>query len=305
MNNTFAGLSRNINKDDYLNSTQVIFATMKGYKRFPDDEEFCRELIVKDVYNFRNCKYLLLKLENFNRNKELIDVDNYTIEHIIPQNKKLSVAWQQELGDNWAEIQAKYLHTLGNLTLTGYNSELSDRPFLEKRTLEGGFAQSPLYLNKILANLPHWNEEEVNKRAETLSDLSAQIWSFPGMTNQNNELIDNEPNYSNNLKGNTLQLFNTIRTKILDLDESVTEEFLKTVISYKNGKSLIDIKPLSNSLNIYLNMPFEFINDPQKLCRDVSNIGHSGNGDIEIKFSMKEELEDMMFLIRQVFQHNC
>ena len=63
------------------------------------------------------------------KRKERVNIDEYTIEHIMPQNERLPVEWQQELGSNWQEVHEKYLHTIGNLTLTGYNSELSDRPF--------------------------------------------------------------------------------------------------------------------------------------------------------------------------------
>lgn len=97
----------------------------------------------------------------------------------MPQNQNLSVKWQKELGNNWQEIQAKYLHTIGNLTLTECNPELSDRPFIEKRTIECGFDHSPLHLNKMLIKLPQWNEDEINKRATQLTNLACQIWSFP------------------------------------------------------------------------------------------------------------------------------
>ena len=76
-------------------------------------------------------------------------------------------------------MQEKYLHTLGNLTLTGYNSELSDRPFREKLTMKGGFRDSPLRLNHYLAELEHWNEEEIQKRAALLADQVLKIWPAP------------------------------------------------------------------------------------------------------------------------------
>jgi hypothetical protein len=102
---------------------------------------------------------LLRSLENHDR-KEAVSVDDYTVEHIMPQNPNLSAAWQSELGPHWQEVQAKYLHTIGNLTLTGYNSELSDLPFEQKRTMPGGFADSPIRLNRSLAALQHWSEKE-------------------------------------------------------------------------------------------------------------------------------------------------
>lgn len=59
--------------------------------------------MVKDVYNLRIRKYLLSKLENYGQ-KELVQVENCTIEHILPQNERLSAEWGEELGPNWKEI---------------------------------------------------------------------------------------------------------------------------------------------------------------------------------------------------------
>ncbi|MEH2000174.1 MAG: DUF262 domain-containing protein [Nostoc sp.] len=180
MNKSFATLSREIDRENYLESLQIALGGKKSYKRFPGDEEFRRELVVKDIYNFRGCNYLLRKLENYER-KELVNVPKYTIEHIMPQNPNLSLEWQADLGEQWKEIRAKYLHTIGNLTLTGYNPELSDRPFIEKRDINGGFADSPLHLNRGLQHLKQWNETEINKRAESLADMAVKVWSSPCM----------------------------------------------------------------------------------------------------------------------------
>ncbi|MHC5597372.1 MAG: DUF262 domain-containing protein [Nostoc sp.] len=180
MNKSFATLSREIDRENYLESLQIALNGKKSYKRFPGDEEFRREFVVKDIYNFRGRNYLLRKLENYER-KELVNVEEYTIEHIMPQNSNLSLEWQADLREDWKEIQAKYLHTIGNLTLTGYNPELSDRPFIEKRDINGGFADSPLRLNRGLQHLKQWNETEINKRAESLADMAVKVWSSPCM----------------------------------------------------------------------------------------------------------------------------
>ena len=134
MNKTFATLGRKLDKTHYLESVQAQLLLQQSYRRFPDDTEFIRELKGKDLYNFRSRSYWLRRLENFGR-KERVAVDEYTIEHILPQNEHLSATWQADLGSDWRRIQETYLHTLGNLTLTGYNSELSDRSFVEKRDL--------------------------------------------------------------------------------------------------------------------------------------------------------------------------
>jgi len=179
LNKTFANLASEIEKEKYLESIKAAFSLKDSYRRFPTDKEFRTQFTIKNVYNTtRIRKHLLDKLENHER-KERVNVEDYTLEHIMPQNKNLSQEWKNDLGENWMEIHEKYLHTTGNLTLTGYNSELSDKPFLEKRDMEGGFADSPIRLNGDLAKLEHWNEDEIIKRANTLSDKAIQIWKYP------------------------------------------------------------------------------------------------------------------------------
>ncbi len=108
-------------------------------------------------------------------------IEDYTIEHILPQNEKLSTEWREALGEDWQDVQQQYLHTLGNLTLTGYNSEYSDHPFATKRDMEGGFKDSPLRLNKGLGQLETWDANEIQKRAGRLADDALQIWPRPSL----------------------------------------------------------------------------------------------------------------------------
>jgi len=93
-------------------------------------------LETRDVYDMRSCFYLLDRLENFS--KERIDTSAFTIEHVMPQNEDLHPEWRAALGSEWQSLQPVWLHRLGNLTLTGYNSTYSDRPFVEKKTIAGG-----------------------------------------------------------------------------------------------------------------------------------------------------------------------
>lgn len=183
LNKTFATFTRDIDKDSYLEGVKAAFLLMTSYRRFPSDEEFKREFVIKDVYNFRNRNYLLRKMENHNR-KESVDVGSYTIEHVMPQNENLSPEWRTELGPDWQNVWQKWLHTIGNLTLTGYNPELSDRPFVEKRGMEGGFRDSPIRLNHGLAKLDHWNESEIQKRAQELADIGSHIWPMPSLSGE-------------------------------------------------------------------------------------------------------------------------
>ncbi len=164
----------------YIKSLNSILLNQPLNRRFPSDNEFKEALLTKDIYNMdrsaSKCKYILCRLENHEHN-EPITVDDYTIEHVMPQ--KLSPEWQQELGDDFSEIHDKFLHTIGNLTLTGYNSEYSNSTFKKKRDMEKGFRQSHLYLNESLGSTEEWSENTIKARATELSEKACKIWIYP------------------------------------------------------------------------------------------------------------------------------
>lgn len=417
LNKIFATLAKEIDKEHYLESVQAALLTKVGSARFPRDDEFRSAFAVKDLYNYPRRNYLLRKLENHDR-KEYVHVEGYTIEHIMPQNKQLSEAWQHELGPDWQEIHAHYLHTIGNLTLTGYNSELSDRPFQEKRDMEGGFARSPIKLNWSLGALKHWNKDEIENRAERLANEAAKVWSLPLLSSeqeskfnkrskkiplveivgpvehpqagsvpegfkliqssekrfylfrnvagewvqygngknpwfaisweyakgwiqdksQKNEMplgvggekviaagtanaeatiltdyvstesANGSKNYTlsdhPHLQGNMLTLFEQLRKRVLNLDVAVREDIKKQYIAYKTTTNFADVEPQKKRLRVSLNMPFNEIDDPKDLCKDLTGIGHFGNGDVEISVTSLDQLDDAMDLIRQSFERH-
>jgi uncharacterized protein with ParB-like and HNH nuclease domain len=178
LNSTFASFGKQLKGDDYLESVKSHFLGLGWARRFPKDEEFRSQFVARDSYHFGKRGFLLSNLENY-KQKEHVNVGDYTVEHIMPQNKKVSDAWQAELGPEWATLHPKYVHTMGNLTLTGYNSELSDRPFAKKKIMEGGFVNSPVKLNKSVADESIWNEAAILKRANMLADRAIAIWPVP------------------------------------------------------------------------------------------------------------------------------
>ena len=179
LNKTFATLASVIDTQDYVGSVSGRLLTLPDYRRFPTDEEFADALKTTDLYHLKRRGYFLRTMENFGR-KEEVSTAEYTIEHIMPQNA--NDAWQKELGEDWQAVHDRYLHTLGNLTLTGYNPEYSDRPFPEKRDMEGGFRESPLRLNQGLGQLVSWNARDIEERAETLAQKAVKIWARPSLT---------------------------------------------------------------------------------------------------------------------------
>ena len=315
LNKTFAGLSRTLKKDRYLESVQAALLLLPSYRRFPKDEEFQREIKLRDLYNFRSRSYWLRRLENHGR-KERVVVEDYTIEHILPQNEDLSPEWQQELGPDWQRIQEEWLHTLGNLTLTGYNSEYSDRPFAYKRDQvtdkDGnpiGFASSPLKLNLGLGAVAQWDEAAIKARAERLATDAAKVWKVPALDNSVLDAYRATPAQTGQTysmadhphleTGAMKPVFEALRKAVQALNPNVTEEFLKLYVAYKAETNFVDVVPQAKRLLLVLNIGIAELDDPRGLCRDISNIGRWGNGDVEVGLSSLDELPYVMGLIRQ------
>ncbi len=175
LNKIFASFTKKINKDQYLESIKAHFLSLETTKgKFPKDSEFKNLFITIDFYNLKEKKYFFERLENFNT-KEPVNTKECTIEHIMPQT--LTEEWERDLGGNFQAIHDKYLHTIGNLTLTGYNEKYSNNSFQEKRDMEKGFKQSPLRLNQGLKE--SFGEKEIEKRANDLADWALKIWTYP------------------------------------------------------------------------------------------------------------------------------
>jgi uncharacterized protein with ParB-like and HNH nuclease domain/predicted transport protein len=309
MNKTFATFSKGVKKDRYLESIQAQFLMLPSYRRFPRDDEFRREIQTRDLYNFRSRSYWLRRMENHDR-KEQVYTDQYTIEHIMPQNENLLEAWKAELGPEWEQVHATYLHTLGNLTLTGYNAELSDRPFGEKQNMKGGFAESPLRLNQGLRTISHWNREAILERAGKLAALAATVWPAPSLAPEVLEsykpkpaatayTIDDHPHLA---AGAMRQIFDEFRKQVLAFDPCVTEEFLKLYVAYKAETNFVDVVPQAKRLRLSLNLAFPEINDPRGLCTDITDVGRWGNGDVEVGLSSLEDLAYIIGLVRQAYE---
>lgn len=306
LNKTFATFTKAVKKDRYLESVKAHFLGLPSYRRFPSDEEFHRDLQTRDLYNFRSRSYWLRRLENDGR-KEPVQVDEYTIEHIMPQNENLSYEWREALGLNWKTIQQTLLHTLGNLTLTGYNSEYGDRAFIEKRDMKGGFAESPIRLNTGLGKLEQWNEDTIKARASKLAELAIDVWKSPTLPASVLHTYQERPQTSVYsladhpylLSSPTRELFESLRREVLALDPCVTEEFLKLYVAYKAETNFVDVVPQSKRLRLSLNIRYVEIDDPRGMCKDVTLLGRWSNGDVEVGFSSLDELPYVMGLIRQ------
>ena len=201
LNKIFMTLARDIKKHPehnikYVEIFKYIITQKKSSQRFPSDDELREKLLIKDVYNLKakNKIFFLERLENYSSKEELdiqklIDNSKITIEHIMPQT--LTPSWKVYLGEKWETVYSKYIHTLGNITLTGYNSELSNRPYYEKLSMNEGLLKSKLFLNSMFSNYKDWNEESIITRAGSLIERTIEIWSFPKTEYSTKQKIEN------------------------------------------------------------------------------------------------------------------
>jgi len=196
LNKIFMTLYEKVDKDDYLLSLQKWLLKRSGSQRFPKNKGVIESLKLKDVYNIKskNRTYLLERLENFDNNEPVIIEGNtdITIEHIFPQNP--DPKWKVDLGtDEYNLIKETYLNTIGNLTLSGNNGKLGNKPFAFKRDLENeGYKDSRLWLNKYLSISEKWDKAEIERRFDLLAERFLKIWQMPQIEleerDENNEV---------------------------------------------------------------------------------------------------------------------
>ncbi|GAA8767928.1 DUF262 and DUF1524 domain-containing protein [Helicobacter pylori] len=309
LNKVFPSFTKHIQKDEYFKSLKAHFGSLTEKQRFPNNDEFKDCFITIDFYNFKKRNIFFERLENFGR-EERVSTHEYTTEHIMPQT--LTEEWERDLGENFQEIHDKYLHTIGNLTLTGYNTEYSNKSFQEKRDMEKGFKNSPLRLNQGLrGDLESFGEEEIKKRANDLADLALKIWTYPNLNAETLEKYKPKKDKkekkvydlsSYKFGSHSRELFDILSKEIKALDERITENFNQDYISYKFSKNFVDIVVQTKDLKLYLNMKFNELQDEKNLARDMTNKGHLGNGNIEVKLETKENIPYCLGLIKQALE---
>ena len=202
------------------------------------------------------------------------------------------------------------MHTIGNLTLTAYNSEMSDSPFADKLTMDGGFQQSALRLNKYVVTQITWGEPQVNERAAQLGEVAKKAWPYPTLTEAElapyRKQDDIAPEYNlesyQYLNAFNRMLFEKLNTRILNLGTYVKREFKKLYIAYKADTNFVDVVIQNSRLRLAINMKFADVIDPKGICKDITGVGRWGNGDVEIGLDSLDMLDDVMEVIEQAFR---
>lgn len=292
-----ADIERDIDTDNisYFEAFRYEILKRTGKSRFPGDHDFEDKFITYDLYNTKPAmkKYILEMLENFN-NREQVAVDQLvsdgtlTIEHIMPQT--LSEEWKNQLGGNWELIYTKYVDTIGNLTLTAYNSDYSNSSFQVKKTMPGkGFLESKLSLNDFIKKCDTWGETEIQKRARLLYEKAIKIWwipKSPDRTEAKDEWVDWDEDYdfTNKRIGQITILDSVIKTT------DVTDAYRKI------HEVLYEFEP-----TIYHSHQMSWFGETQKNFRRAYQIGR--NAYIETNKSSQEKISTIKFMA-ELFDFN-
>lgn len=305
--------------NDYAQKFIYALLSKKDSGRFPDDDEFSQALANKAIYQMRGKYkvYLFERFENYGtlETKDvytLLDNGTYSIEHIMPQH--LTPAWIQELGPNAEEIHGTWLHRLGNLTLTAYNSNMSNATFQEKRDAELGFKASGLRMNQRIAMKSHWGLEEMQVRSDEMVELATnKIWAMPSTS-----FVPAEKEFDScalddedfDLKGRDI-----IKYSYQNVETPVSSwiDMFEHVVKYLHAEDKSILLILANSSSNEMEFSSYFSNDPDDLRMPLKideNVYVEKNTSTALKISILRRLfvlfhadpMDLVFYLRDVNQ---
>jgi uncharacterized protein with ParB-like and HNH nuclease domain/predicted transport protein len=313
LGNTFAALTQKIREDDPLLSLKVALARFSKNSRFPNDTEFKEALIHGDLYESRNCRFVLDRLEN--DSKEQIDTSDFTIEHVMPQNPNLNTDWRKMLGGDWKVTQETWLHRLGNLTLTGYNSEYQDKAFASKKTMKGGFDNSPLRLNKDMRDSDDWNVAAMDKRSKRLARIALKLWPKLEVNEQavaaavlaekqaqaSGLSVDDVGGMSELIR----KLFDRVEECALRMDSNIAVIPSKKNVTLYTLEPFIQVIPRKKYIAVILALDFdELPAEVQEDCQDTSDWSFIPNADLKgiyCEYSEDENFDWLADLIHRAY----
>ncbi len=174
LNKLFLQWSKDFPDSDHAQWLHESMSSGGGGRRFPSDSEFSDAYRLQPQYGRGATRFILLALEKSFQHKETVDLSTCTIEHVMPQT--LTAEWVSELGSDSEVVHETLLHTLGNLTLTGYNVELGNIPFADKKAKLGN---THIELNRWILQRGSWNQDDIRLRADILLAIANTIWSGP------------------------------------------------------------------------------------------------------------------------------
>ena len=315
-NQVFSALAQRITDAAPLDTLKVALFDQSGNYAFPTDDEFRGELFRRDVYHMRTNHYLLDRLEN-HETKEPSDTSAYTVEHVMPQNEKLPRPWREMLGSGWKEVQAAWLHRLGNLTLTGYNGTYSDRSFDEKKTIRGGFKESAVRLNRFIREQKAWTATEMEDRGRMLSDLAVTVWpalevsSDAVATSRLGALRAKAAARTSTqvpMTAESRSLFEILAPRIREVDGGIIEVAHGASVAYHaaDGDFFVEVLPRKTKLMLLLNLEFGECTYRDDFVLDATEVKFfvraEHEGGVYYRFKTAEQLDGALRLIREAHE---
>lgn len=308
----FAGIAHRVDAERPFQSLQVELARLRDNYRFPSDGDFERALNEKNLYLLRVCRHLLDRLENAG-SKEPSDTSSYSIEHIMPQNENLPQSWRRMLGPNWRRDHEVWLHRLGNLTLTGYNSTYRDRSFEEKKTTSGGFNESAVRLNRFVREQTTWTAREMETRGKDLAKRALRIWPALNVDetlvrkaniHAIQELAGRRDVEQVEMSPEARDLFNRLRRDVKSWDEVIELPESRSV-SYHAPDFFLEVLPRKHHLILLLPLDFGEIDDPNEITEDANQWRFIPNANYEgrtiVYIWRPDDIDTAIPIIRQSF----
>lgn len=310
LNKIFVGMGAEIkrymdkNSATFIDALKYSILSKTGKSRFPNDHDFAEKFVVYELYNAKpnTRKYFFERLENYNNREriaveEQIDNTELTIEHIMPQS--LTAEWKESLGDNWELTYSKYIDTVGNLTLTAYNSDYSNLSFAKKKSLpDKGFLYSKLSLNSFIKSCEVWTEKQIKERASKLYEWAERIWQTPVTSFEPDVIedwitLDDEIDFTNK----TIQKINMLGDEIAC--DNITDAYKKiNSILY-----VLDPVLFAKIDNIYHNELSAELRSPYQLSKTMyieTNLSSQQKINIirELFDGFRFDYQDLKFLVR-------
>ena len=311
----FTRIALSIDKNAPFKSFQVALARQSHKYRYPSNEEFERAIQENDLYGLRLCFHILECLENTGQS-EPSPTKDYSIEHIMPQSIEDVAEWKEMLGDDWEDIQTTWLHRLGNLTLTAYNSSLSNKPFEEKKHVKGGFNDSAVRLNRYVREQERWTVSEMQDRGNLLAKRAMQIWPYhdadPKLIQE--EKVRDLQNRASQRNWEELEMsgpahfwVRTVKEAFGDIGAFIEVIENKSVCFYNySGDFFAELLPMSSYVRLLVPLDFDEVDDPEGLAQDVKawkflpNVTHRYCG-VFIDIWDRQNVQPATAIVHQVF----
>ena len=309
----FARIAHSISDESSFESFQVALARQNYI--FPSDESFMQGIQDRDLYSLRICWHILTQLENAGQG-EPSPTHEYSIEHIMPRTIDGVLEWQEMLGDEWKIVHQTWLHRLGNLTLTAYNSNYKNKPFEKKKTIEGGFNQSAVRLNEYVRNQAQWTASEMAQRGCILAKRAVKIW--PHHMTDEKLILDEEirelrvraserSSDSLEMRDHVRELLHAIQNPIRELGDTIEVIEKRSVCYYDySARFFVEILPMADYVRLLIPLDFDEIHDPEGLAQDVTtrkfltNVIHRDCG-VLINILEKQQIAAVIQMVRQAF----